>query len=166
MSWLGSAGKPRRVNRYFLLPLSKSQMANQGVKKRWYQVKDGVFSWYHLEERQKVIAHFLLFVDPLSLSLSQDINCDPNGSQKMASVVEIMGYSTSPDLQRMFKYCFVFQCSDGQRYQFGVSSFSFPFSYLCPIGSGSDHQTTVDCCTSDFHVTCITRTHSIHVRSL
>jgi hypothetical protein len=39
----------------------------------------------------------------------------------MASVVEIMGYSTSPDLQRMFKYCFVFQCSDGQRFQFGVS---------------------------------------------
>lgn len=38
----------------------------------------------------------------------------------MASVVEVMGYSTSNDLQLMFKHCFVFQCSDGQRYQFGV----------------------------------------------
>jgi hypothetical protein len=37
-----------------------------------------------------------------------------------------MGYSTSPDLQRMFKYCFVFQCSDGQRYQFGVSYLANP----------------------------------------
>lgn len=38
----------------------------------------------------------------------------------MASVIEIMGYSTSNELQLMFKHCFVFQCSDGQRYQFGV----------------------------------------------
>ena len=107
------------------------------MKKRWYEVKDGIFSWYHLEEREKVC-----FFSPFSSSFSsmlmlnhQDINCEPNGCQDMASVVEIMGYSTSNDLQLMFKHCFVFQCSDGQRYQFGVSMRSFSVLISGPINS-------------------------------
>jgi hypothetical protein len=131
------------------------------VKKRWYQVKDGIFSWYHLEERQKVPRFFRSPAHSVSHP-HQDINCEPNGQQEMASVVEIMGYSTSPDLQRMFKYCFVFQCSDGQRFQFGVRSLG-PSLILFSLGPRSNHQTKMDRCSSNLNGKSLTRKNSVYV---
>jgi hypothetical protein len=80
----------------------EAKKSKLGVKHRWYEVKDGVFSWYHPEERDK------------------DINCAPNGSQHMSGVVEILGYSTAENIQALFNHCFVIHCSDGTKYQIGV----------------------------------------------
>ena len=81
----------------------EAKKSKVGVKHRWYELKDGVFSWYHPEERDK------------------DINCAPNGSQQMSRVVEILGYSTAENIQALFNHCFVISCSDGTKYQIGVS---------------------------------------------
>lgn len=80
----------------------EAKKSKSGVKRRWYEIKNGVLSWYHLEDREK------------------NINCAANGSLSMTTVVEVLGYSTSPELQLIFKHCFVLKCSNGLRYQFGV----------------------------------------------
>eukprot|EP00602_Paraphysomonas_sp_CaronLab_P003309 CAMPEP_0185020924 /NCGR_PEP_ID=MMETSP1103-20130426/3574_1 /TAXON_ID=36769 /ORGANISM="Paraphysomonas bandaiensis, Strain Caron Lab Isolate" /LENGTH=1483 /DNA_ID=CAMNT_0027552127 /DNA_START=20 /DNA_END=4471 /DNA_ORIENTATION=+ len=81
----------------------EAKKSKDGVKHRWYQLVDGVFSWYHVEDREK------------------DINCAPNGSQPMSRVVEILSYSTAENIQALFTHCFVISCSDGTKYNLGVA---------------------------------------------
>lgn len=81
----------------FALEAKKSK---EGVKRRWYVLKDCVFSWWTPEDK--------------------DI-APPNGSQSMSSVVEILDYSTAANVQALMQHSFLIACADGKKYQLGVS---------------------------------------------
>ena len=84
----------------------ESKKHKEGVKRRWYCLKNNTFRWYHPEKKQK------------GLNGEKE-----NGSISMADVTEILEYSTAGNLQNISRCGFVIKTNKAapeDRYQIGV----------------------------------------------
>lgn len=114
VSCAGLRSRPRSLKKLYII-IVYAIMLYKGVKRRWYVLKDGVFSWWTPEDKDIAVSTYL----PILIMLTP--HQPPNGSQSMSTVVEILDYSTAANVQALMQHSFLIACADGKKYQLGVS---------------------------------------------
>jgi hypothetical protein len=87
----------------------EAKKSKEGTKERWYQLDNGVLSWWFPDER---------FTSPA------------NNTLNMSSVSQILTNSTSASVHAILKHSFAIICKNGKKFQLGVCEERTKFQWI------------------------------------